>query len=264
MLASVPSATLLGIDGQLVEVEVHISNGLPSYTVVGLPDAAVRESRERVRAALISSEIEFPKRRITVNLAPAGVRKSGAGLELAVAAGLMIVGGDLPSGCLDGVGLIGELGLDGTVRRVPGVLALVDTLARAGVGTVVVPAGNAHEAALVDGVEVRPTRSLGELRCCLKGEMPWPPPPTLPPGDPTQGAPARWATSPTSGAWPSPAPPWRPRRRAATTCSSPAHPASARRCWRSGCRRSWSRSVGPRPSRSPGSTRRPARSTTAA
>ncbi len=187
MLASVPSATLLGIDGQLVEVEVHISNGLPSYTVVGLPDAAVRESRERVRAALISSEIEFPKRRITVNLAPAGVRKSGAGLELAVAAGLMIVGGDLPSGCLDGVGLIGELGLDGTVRRVPGVLALVDTLARAGVGTVVVPAGNAHEAALVDGVEVRPTRSLGELRCCLKGEMPWPPPPDPPPGRPDPG-----------------------------------------------------------------------------
>jgi len=167
MLASVPSATLLGIDGQLVQVEVHLSNGLPSYTVVGLPDAAVRESRERVRAALISSGLEFPKRRITVNLAPAGVRKSGAGLELAVAAGVMVVGGDLPSGCLDGLGLVGELGLDGSVRSVPGALALVDTLAASGVTSVVVPERNALEAMLVEGVEVRPVRTLAELRCCL-------------------------------------------------------------------------------------------------
>jgi len=184
MLASVRSATLLGIDGQLVEVEVHISNGLPSYTVVGLPDAAVRESRERVRAALLSSGLMFPMRRITVNLAPAGVRKSGAGLELAVAAGLMMVDGDLPAGCLDGLGLVGELGLDGSVRRVPGALALVDTLVRAGVEAVVVPTGNAREASLVGGVSARPTRTLAELRCCLKGEMPWPDPPDPPPGPP--------------------------------------------------------------------------------
>lgn len=188
MLTSIPGAMLSGVDGRFVEVEVHLSNGLPSYTVVGLPDAAVRESRERVRAAIISSGLEFPKRRITVNLAPAGVRKSGAGLELAVAAGVMLVNGDLPSGCTEGLGMIGELGLDGTVRPVPGTLAMVDTLARAGVGTVIVPAANALEASLVERVEVRPVRTLEELRCCLKGEMPWPPPPDPAPPDPSDGA----------------------------------------------------------------------------
>ncbi len=173
MLASVRSATLLGIDGQLVEVEVHISNGLPSYTVVGLPDAAVRESRERVRAALLSSGLMFPMRRITVNLAPAGVRKSGAGLELAVAAGLMMVDGDLPAGCLDGLGLVGELGLDGSVRRVPGALALVRHPRRAGVEAVVVPTATPRSLSR-RGVSARPDPNAAELRCCLKGEMPWP------------------------------------------------------------------------------------------
>ena len=113
MLASVRSATLTGVDGHVVTVEVHVSTGLPSYHVVGLPDAAVRESRERVRAALLSSAIEFPLQRITVNLAPGGVRKTGAGFELAVALGLIAATGQLADGVLDGVGVLGELGLDG-------------------------------------------------------------------------------------------------------------------------------------------------------
>ena len=120
MLASIPSATLLGVDGQPVWVEVHVSGGLPGYHVVGLPDAAGRESRERVRAALLSSGIDFPLKRITVNLAPGNVRKTGAGLELAVALGLMVAESHLPEDCLDGVGVLGELGLDGSVRPVPG------------------------------------------------------------------------------------------------------------------------------------------------
>ena len=90
MLASVTSATLLGVDGQVVTVEVHIASGLPGYHVVGLPDPAVRESRERVRAALQSSDIAWPPTRITVNLAPGGVRKTGAGLDLAVAVGVQL------------------------------------------------------------------------------------------------------------------------------------------------------------------------------
>jgi magnesium chelatase family protein len=174
VLAAVRSATLIGVDGQPVTVEVHVSSGLPAYQVVGLPDAAVRESRERVRAAVLSSGLEWPQRRITVNLAPGGVRKSGAGLELAVALGVLGANDALPAGVLDGVAVLGELGLDGSVRPVPGTLALVDALARAGVGCVVVPLANAAEADLVGDVRVRAARSLAELRACLKGEEPWP------------------------------------------------------------------------------------------
>lgn len=174
-LATVRSATLLGVEGQLVTVEVHVSNGLPGYTVVGLPDTAVRESRDRVRAASLSSELEWPLKRVTVNLAPSGVRKSGAGLDLAVAAALLLASDQLPAGCLDGVGVLGEVGLDGSVRHVPGTLALVAALADAGVAAVVVPEADAPEAALVRGVEVRAVANLVGLRECLKGEADWPP-----------------------------------------------------------------------------------------
>ena len=185
MLASVVSATLLGVEGQVVTVEVHVSAGLPAYHVVGLPDTAVRESRERVRAALLSSELPWPQQRITVNLAPGGLRKTGAGFELAVAVGLLLGADELPAGVLDGVGVIGELGLDGSVRPVPGTLAFVDALRRVGVHTVIVPEVDAAEAALARGVHVRVARSLRELRDCLKGEAPWPdaPPPRAPDDD---------------------------------------------------------------------------------
>ena len=174
MLAAVRSATLIGVDGQPVTVEVHVSSGLPAYQVVGLPDAAVRESREHVRAALLSLSLPWPQRRITVNLAPGDVRKTGSGLELAVALGVLAADDALPAGVLDGVAVLGELGLDGSVRPVPGTLALVDALARSGVESVVVPIANAAEAELVGDVRVRAARTLGELRACLKGEEAWP------------------------------------------------------------------------------------------
>jgi magnesium chelatase family protein len=174
VLAAVRSATLVGVDGQAVTVEIHVSQGLPAYNIVGLPDTAVRESRERVRAAMLSSGFAFPMQRITVNLAPGGVRKSGSGLELAVALGLLAAADELPAGVLDGVAVLGELGLDGSVRAVPGTLALADALARRGVASIVVPIANAAEAALVDGVCVRAARTLAELRSCLKEEEEWP------------------------------------------------------------------------------------------
>jgi magnesium chelatase family protein len=174
VLAAVRSATLVGVDGQPVTVEVHVSSGLPGYSVVGLPDTAVRESRERVRAALLSSTMEWPHQRITVNLAPGGVRKSGSGLELAIALGLLAGSDELPAGALDGVAVLGELGLDGTVRAVPGTLALVDALARTGTACVVVPLANAAEASLVHDVHVRAARTLAELRACITGEADWP------------------------------------------------------------------------------------------
>src|SRR5262245_24781731 len=174
VLAAVRSATLVGVDGQSVIVEVHVSQGLPSYSVVGLPDTAVRESRERVRAALLSSGLAWPQQRVTVNLAPGGLRKSGSGLELAIALGVLAAGDELPAGALDGVAVLGELGLDGSVRAVPGTLALVDALQRAGATTVIVPCANAAEAELVRHVHVRAARTLGELRACVKGEGDWP------------------------------------------------------------------------------------------
>lgn len=180
MLASVSSATLLGVDGQVVTVEIHVSIGLPAYTIVGLPDAAVRESRERVRAAILSSDLEWPPNRVTVNLAPSGIRKTGSGLDVAVALGVLVAQDELPAAALDDVAALGELGLDGTIRGVPGALALVASLVRAGTSTVVVPMPNVAEASLVPGASVHGAHTLTELRACLKGERPWPDPPPRP------------------------------------------------------------------------------------
>ena len=165
MLACVRSAMLFGVEGLIVDVQVHVSTGLPSYTFVGLPDAAVRESRDRVRAALLSSGLTWPLRRVTVNLAPSGVRKSGPGLDLPFALGLMTAAEELPAGVLDGVGVIGELGLDGSLRPVPGVLAMVDALRRAGTTAVLLPAGNAAEAGLVDELQA------GSCNCAPVGGL---------------------------------------------------------------------------------------------
>ncbi len=116
MIATIPSAVLIGVDGKQVSVEVHVSNGLPGFTVVGLPDAAVREPRDRVRAALLSSGLTWPLRRVTVNLAPSGIRKGGAGLDLPIAIGVLVAAGPLEPETVDGVAFIGELGLDGPVH----------------------------------------------------------------------------------------------------------------------------------------------------
>ncbi len=174
MIAAVQSAVLLGVDGHPVRVEVHVSSGLPGYHVVGLPDAAGRESRERVRAALLSSGCAWPQRRITTNFAPAAIRKTGAGLELAIALGIRLAGGDLPPDCLERVGVLGELGLDGSIRRVPGVLVLLEALRRAGCTRAVIPAEQAAEAHLTGDLRVHPARSLAELHASLAGGEPWP------------------------------------------------------------------------------------------
>jgi magnesium chelatase family protein len=186
MLAAVRSAVLEGVDGRVVTVEVHVSPGLPGYTVVGLPDTAGRESRERVRAAILSSRLEYPQQRVTVNLAPASVRKAGSGLELAVALALLSASDGLPPGVLDNVAVLGELGLDGRVRPVVGALGLVDALVHAGASHVIVPMANAAEATLIPGAKVRAARSLGELVACLRGEIPWPDAPDPPGREPDE------------------------------------------------------------------------------
>jgi magnesium chelatase family protein len=186
VIASIPSATLLGVDGRPVQVEVHVSSGLPGFNVVGLPDAACRESRDRVRAALLSSDLPWPLRRVTVNLAPSGLRKGGAGLDLPIAVGLLVAAGELDTEAVVGTAMVGELGLDGSIRRVPGVVPLVDAVdARA----VVVAPDCAAEAAVVGRHRVRVAATLRELVACLKGEAPWPAPPAAPPPPPLAAAP---------------------------------------------------------------------------
>jgi magnesium chelatase family protein len=170
VLAFIPSATLHGVDGRPVTVEVHISNGLPGFTVVGLPDAAVRESRDRVRAAVVSSGLEWPKHRVTVNLAPSGRRKGGSGLDLPIAVGVLVADGTLSPEDVEDTAFVGELGLDGSVRRVPGVVPMVAAL---GSRRVVVPASCATEARLVGGHEVRGITSLGMLITALRHQGPW-------------------------------------------------------------------------------------------
>ena len=177
MLACVQSATLNGAVGRPISVEVHVSNGLPGFTIVGLPDAAVREARDRVRAAVLSSGLSWPLRRVTVNLAPSGVRKGGAGLDLPIAVGLLVAAGELSPGCTEGVAFCGELGLNGSLRHVPGMIALADAAGPLGL---VVPLCDVREAALVRGAEVRGAATLSDLVAILRGLAPWPscPPPS--------------------------------------------------------------------------------------
>ena len=171
MIAMIPSATLLGVEGRPVTIEVHVSNGLPGFTVVGLPDAACRESRDRVRAALLSSGLTWPLKRVTVNLAPTSVRKGGAGLDLPIAVALLVAAGDLAPTAVEETAFLGELGLDGSLRAVTGVVPMVGAMAAP---TVVVPQACAREAAVLGRHKVRCARTLGELVECLRGEAPWP------------------------------------------------------------------------------------------
>jgi len=159
-LPAITSATLVGIDGAAVEVEVRISSQLPRVDIVGLPEAAVRESTARVRAAIAAAGFRFPDRRVTVNLAPANLRKSGAGLDLPIAVGVLAATGDVPCEATTATGFVGELALDGRLRRVQGSLALSLAMRDAGCRRIVVPAANAAEAVLAPGVQVLPARDL--------------------------------------------------------------------------------------------------------
>ncbi|MEA2716229.1 MAG: magnesium chelatase family protein [Actinomycetota bacterium] len=177
MIATIPSATLLGVEGRRVAVEVHVSSGLPGFTLVGHPDPVCREARDRVRAALLSSGLPWPTKRVTVNLAPGMLRKVGPGLDLPIAVGLLVATGELEPETVAGCAFVGELGLDGSLRRIPGIVAMVGVLdARA----VVVPVDCVAEAGVVGRVRVRSAARLSELVACLRGHDPWPDPPPAP------------------------------------------------------------------------------------
>ena len=172
MLACARSAALIGIDACLVSVEADLSNGLPGFATVGLPQGAVREGRERVHAAIVNAGFDAPLKRITVNLAPADIKKDGSGFDLPIAIAILAASGQVPGASFDSTMLVGELGLDGDLRPVRGALCLALAASRAGFTTLVLPLENAPEAAVVQGLTVIGARSLGEVVRHLTGESP--------------------------------------------------------------------------------------------
>jgi magnesium chelatase family protein len=170
MLATARTFTLDGIAARPVRVEVDVHRGLPAFSVVGLPDAAVREARERVRSALANCEFEFPLRRIVANLAPASLRKAGPGLDLPIAVALLVASGQLEWERLPQLAMAGELALDGSVRPIPGVLAIAEAARETGAEAILVPAENGAEAALVGGIEVVALESLAQVPSLATGE----------------------------------------------------------------------------------------------
>ena len=178
---------LVGMQGHLVQVEADLSPGLPAVVLTGLPDTALHEARDRVRAAVVNSGQTWPNRRITVNLLPATLPKHGSCFDLAIACALLTGAGDLPPAPLEGVVVLGELGLDGTVRPIRGVLPMVAAAVQAGITRVIVPLANAREAAVVPGVTVRAVDSLHRLVAFLRGEGPLLDPPPAVPEPPLSG-----------------------------------------------------------------------------
>jgi magnesium chelatase family protein len=174
VLATARTFTLDGISARPVRVEVDVHRGLPGFAIVGLPDAAVREARERVRAALVNCGFEFPLRRIVVNLAPASLRKAGPGMDLAIASALLSASGQLAWEALSRVAMAGELALDGSTRPVNGALAIAEAAREGGAEAIVVPAENGPEAALAEGIDVIPLDGLGRLPGLVAGK--WEPP----------------------------------------------------------------------------------------
>jgi magnesium chelatase family protein len=170
MLAKVMSGTVVGVDGFLVEVEVDIAIGLPTFSTVGLPEGAVRESKDRVKAAIKNSGYEFPNRRITVNLAPADVKKGGTGYDLPIALGILAASGCFPREKLKGFTVIGELSLDGGVRSTAGILPMILAARKAGFQAVLLPSANIHEASMVEGIKVFGIKALYEAVDFLAGK----------------------------------------------------------------------------------------------
>src|SRR3989338_6009948 len=169
MLAKIESRTVLGIEAKKVEVEVDMSGGLPCFTIVGLPDTAVKESRDRVISAIKNCGFKFPPKKITINLAPADLRKEGASFDLAIAMGILVSNGDLEQSHVDGKVFCGELSLDGGLRPINGALPIAIGLSENGISDFILPFENAGEAAIVNGVSVFPAKDLSEVINFLKG-----------------------------------------------------------------------------------------------
>ncbi len=179
MLSRVYSCAVIGLEGVVVEVEVDITAGKGGVTIVGLPDAAVQESRERVFSAVRNVGLTFPRKRVIVNLAPASVRKEGPYYDLPIAVGVMAMTGAIPAESIESTMIVGELSLDGTVRHARGILPMAATARQQGFKRIFVPASDAPEAALIPDLEVIPVASLSELYEYLSGNREINPHPTI-------------------------------------------------------------------------------------
>ncbi len=171
MLAKIKSQVVIGIDAQYVDVEVDIAGGLPRFNIVGLPDTTVKESKDRVRAAVKNSGFRFPSRRVVVNLAPDDIKKDGPSFDLPIALAVLVASGRLTQEEVADKSFCGELSLDGQIRPVRGILAMASALAKNGTKGLVVPFENAAEAAIVKGINVHPVKTLSELYEFLKGRV---------------------------------------------------------------------------------------------
>lgn len=171
MLAKVFSSAVLGIDAYPVDVEVDLAPGLPTFAVVGLPDASVKESRERVKAAVQNSGLEFPVRRITVNLAPADVRKEGSAYDLPIAVGILCATGVIAESAVQSSVILGELSLDGSVKPIRGALSIALAAERNGMTRLILPRENAAEAAVIPGVAVYLVDTLPQVVEFLTGRL---------------------------------------------------------------------------------------------
>ena len=171
MLAKVNSMAVVGLDSYLVEVEVDIGQGLPALNIVGLPDTAVQESKERVRSAIRNSGANFPISRITVNLAPADIKKEGPAYDLPIAVGILVADGQLPKEGFQKSIFVGELSLDGNLRHINGILPIVMSAKEKGFERVFLPEINAIEASLIEDIGIIPVQSLAQLILYIKTEI---------------------------------------------------------------------------------------------
>lgn len=171
MLAKIYSAAVIGIDAYIVEVEAHLESQLPSFATVGLPDSAVRESRERVNAAIKNSNLPFPQKRITINLAPADIKKEGSGYDLPIAIGILAASGVVSQDRLEDYVILGELSLDGSLRPIRGALPIAIEISKNQKKGIVLPVENASEAAMAENIKVFPVSSLTEAVAFFNGEI---------------------------------------------------------------------------------------------
>jgi magnesium chelatase family protein len=245
VLARTVTHALVGLDTRRVEVEAHLESGLPGFAIVGLADRACQEAKHRVRSGIASAELEWPMRRITVNLAPAELRKEGSAFDLPIALSILAASGQIPIERLEEHAAVGELALDGRLRPVGGTLALAEAARQAGLPRILCAAPSAPEAALA-GIEPVPLWHLGEAAAYLRGERepePWVEPNGRPPERAQLDLADVRGQERVAGRSRSPPP-------EGTTCCSPGRPGPGRRCSPDGCRGSSRRSRLRRRSRS--------------
>ncbi|HEY5557557.1 magnesium chelatase domain-containing protein [Acetobacterium sp.] len=171
MLSQIKSSGLMGVNGVIVTVEIDVSRGLPSYALVGLPDTGIKESKDRVFSAIKNNGFQYPMERITINLAPADLKKEGPAFDLAIALGILVSSNQLPWDHPEDYMIVGELSLSGDIRCVNGILPMVLEAKKAGIQKILVPYANRYEAAVVQGVDIFPLKDLKEAVSLINGEL---------------------------------------------------------------------------------------------